>query len=250
MKARDLTGMTYGSLTVVRFDEDRHRVDVDKHKAGEIDRVRRYYICRCSKCGIESSIRGENLLSGNTKGCMCDANVRTGSTRHNNSLNKYEFVQSGNYWIGTSTNSDTKFIIDNDDYGFVSKYCWYETNHGYMMARIERDKQALLHRVIFERHKELKDGLFIDHINRVRTDCRMSNLRECTAQESAWNQGVSKNSQSGIRGVRYYKPTGKWNAYITIDGKFVSLGYYDNINDAIYARKNKENDLYGEFAPK
>lgn len=41
----------------------------------------------------------------------------------------------------------------------------------------------------------------------------------------------------------------KWNAYITVDGKFKSLGYYDSIDDAVYARKLAEKKYRGEFAP-
>lgn len=35
MVARDLTGMTFGTLTVVGFDEERHRQDIIKKQNGE-----------------------------------------------------------------------------------------------------------------------------------------------------------------------------------------------------------------------
>ena len=32
-----------------------------------------------------------------------------------------------------------------------------------------------------------------------------------------------------------------------INGKTIHLGVFDNINDAIEARKNKEKEIFGEF---
>ena len=41
-------------------------------------------------------------------------------------------------------------------------------------------------------------------------------------------------------GIRTHKPSGKWQAYITIDRKFKSLGLYEDLEDAKKARKNAE----------
>lgn len=81
MVAKDLTGMSFGTLTVVGFDEERHNQDIIKKQNGEISRIRRYWLCYCSKCQKTYSIRGENLLSGNTKGCVCDMHDRIGDKK-------------------------------------------------------------------------------------------------------------------------------------------------------------------------
>lgn len=52
----DLTGNTYGRLTVVSF------ICVRKSNA--------YYLCRCT-CGAEKVIRGSHLKNGNTTSCGC-----------------------------------------------------------------------------------------------------------------------------------------------------------------------------------
>lgn len=46
-----------------------------------------------------------------------------------------------------------------------------------------------------------------------------------------------------IPGVCWSSTANKWRAYIGIDGKQKHLGYYDNIEDAIKARKDAE-DIY------
>lgn len=65
----------------------------------------------------------------------------------------------------------------------------------------------------------------VDHINRVRGDDRISNLREATVSENAQNKRPAKN-MSGIRGVTLCKVTGRWQAYIGTPGKHHHLGYF------------------------
>lgn len=249
MIANDLTGNVYGTLKVLYFDSGRHNEDVKKRSDGLIDRVRRYYVCECLLCGKTLSVRGENLKSGNTKGCGCDAAVKTGLSRHEQHINTYTYDDRLKCWIGVANNTGNKFLIDSEDYDVVSGYCWYETRDGYMMTRLSRKKQISLHRLIAIGVDNIENENFVDHINRNRLDCRRSNLRLCTPKENAWNVGVHSNSMSGERGVRWHEKTAKWNAYITVDGRFKSLGYYDDKESAVLARRNAETIYRGEFAP-
>lgn len=249
MKAIDLTGSTFGSLVVISFDKERHDKDKLLRANGEISRIRRYYICKCLLCGRTLSVRGENLVSGNTTGCGCDAGEKTGCARHNQHLNKYWYDNKLNCFVGKSNNTDGLFLFDADDFDIISKLCWYENNCGYMITRLSKYKQIFMHRLIAAHHIEIPEGMYVDHINRNRLDCRISNLRVCTPRENSWNVGVHSNSKSGERGVRWHEKTGKWNAYITIDGIFKSLGYYDDIESAVLARRSAEVTYRGEYAP-
>ena len=58
----------------------------------------------------------------------------------------------------------------------------------------------------------------------------------------------NKNSQSGIRGVCPYKD--KWRVTITAAGKWYSIGIFDDLQDAIAARKQAEIDLHGPLQDK
>ena len=84
----------------------------------------------------------------------------------------------------------------------------------------------------------------IDHINGIRDDNRIGNLRSVSYSENAKNQRLPKNNKSGAMGVRLYKPTGKWLAVIGVGGKRIHLGYFDTKGSAIAARKQAEED-YG-----
>ena len=60
---------------------------------------------------------------------------------------------------------------------------------------------------------------------------------------------INSNNTSGYRGVSYRKDRNKYRAYIKFQGKDIFLGHYDNIDDAIKARKDAEKEYFGEFAP-
>lgn len=87
----------------------------------------------------------------------------------------------------------------------------------------------------------------LDHINRDKADNRIDNLRLCTQALNVQNSGMFAHNHSGIRGVYFYKQTGKWAAGIKVAGKQVHLGYFDSIQQAAFARFCKERELFGRW---
>lgn len=61
------------------------------------------------------------------------------------------------------------------------------------------------------------------------------------------NKKVQSNNTSGVAGVSFHAVKGQWYARISFKGKSYSLGYYDNLEDAIAARKKAEKKLFDEF---
>lgn len=78
-------------------------------------------------------------------------------------------------------------------------------------------------------------GKEIDHKNRNRADNSWDNLRLVTRTGNNLNRDVGK---SGARGV--YKTGNCWFARITIEGKIIHLGTYDNFDEAVAVRKEAE----------
>lgn len=85
----------------------------------------------------------------------------------------------------------------------------------------------------------------IDHINRDRSDNRISNLREVTNKQNAQNSSKPSNNTSGHPGVYWYKQSSKWQAKITHNQKHIHLGCFATIEDAIAARKAGELKYWG-----
>ena len=87
----------------------------------------------------------------------------------------------------------------------------------------------------------------IDHINGIKTDNRICNLREATNSQNGKNLGLSKANTSGYKGISFEKYTGRWKASIRVDGKSISIGRFVNIEDAIAARKAAEQYHFNEW---
>ena len=80
----------------------------------------------------------------------------------------------------------------------------------------------------------------IDHIDGNRTNNKISNLRAVSQAENSKNVKLTEANTSGTVGVYWYKRKNKWCAEIVCDYKKIRLGYFDEIQDAIAARKQAE----------
>ena len=75
----------------------------------------------------------------------------------------------------------------------------------------------------------------IDHINRVRNDNRLCNLREATRELNTQNANVRVDSPYGIRGVTKHKYSNKYRARIQANKKAMLLGLFDTPEEAAAA---------------
>jgi len=92
-------------------------------------------------------------------------------------------------------------------------------------------------------------GMETDHRNGDSLNNRRSNLRICTHTQNLQNQRRDpKKSSSCFKGVHRTKLTGKWQAYITQNGKRIHLGHFNNEIEAAKTYDAKAKELFGEFA--
>ncbi len=80
----------------------------------------------------------------------------------------------------------------------------------------------------------------IDHINGVRDDNRISNLREATRSQNMMNIAHS--------GVHWHRARGKWQALIRVNGKRRFLGSFATEQDARAAYERARAELHGLFS--
>jgi hypothetical protein len=88
----------------------------------------------------------------------------------------------------------------------------------------------------------------VDHIDGDKLNNRSTNLRICTTAQNCANRGPRSDNSSGTPGVKFDKAKGKWASGIGVNRSYVHLGYFNNINDAINARKEAEIKYHGDFA--
>lgn len=163
-------------------------------------------------------------------------------------------------------------------YKEVARLFAYDREAGVLYWRI-RDRNTIRHKYVAGSTKGAKDGYRrvgikgknyqehriimmlcfghipenaeIDHINHVRDDNRLVNLRFVTRSENRKNQSVSSKNTSGVTGVYFSKAKKKYIAQIKVDREAIYLGIFDTLGGAAEARrqadrKYKFNNNHGE----
>ncbi len=123
----------------------------------------------------------------------------------------------------------------------------YVSSRGYIKI-VNHGKSMLAHRVAFAiYHGRWPEGE-IDHVNGVKNDNRICNLREATRKQNNANKGPLKNNLTGYKGVHYMKARNKFVARISIGRRRVFIGAFDSAIEANEAYSRAAKEIHGEFA--
>ena len=123
---------------------------------------------------------------------------------------------------------------------FVGDVVGCKRPDGYLMVSIN-GKQQRAHRVAWELYYGSPPARCIDHINGIRDDNRIINLRVVSVAENNKNTRKRKQNTSGVTGVSWESDRSKWLAYIGVNKKrHVKLGRFDSLLDACCSRKSAE----------
>lgn len=82
--------------------------------------------------------------------------------------------------------------------------------------------------------------LEIDHINRIRSDNRIENLRLLNRSQNCMNVGMKKSNKSGVAGVFFHKQSQRWEFCARVNGSNKTIGRFARIEDAIHAKQMYE----------
>lgn len=118
----------------------------------------------------------------------------------------------------------------------LGKIVTNKTTNGYLRLSIWSDKERfslLCHQFAwYVSNNQTSECL--DHVNRIKTDNRIINLRSVTKSQNAMNM-------SGKKGFSFCKKTKKWVSYIMVNYKKKHLGSFDTPDEARECYlKNKE----------
>lgn len=111
---------------------------------------------------------------------------------------------------------------------------------GYISIKINK-KEYLAHRLVWLYIKGEWPKNQIDHINGIRDDNRIENLRNVTHREN--HQNRIKHRDGHLVGTTYDKQRQKWKSQIQINGRQKSLGHYNTQQDAHEAYLNKLKEI-------
>ena len=212
MKYQDIAGTRSGRLVAVSYS---HK---SKHN-GHLWNC----LCDCGNTSVvgESQIKGGHILS-----CGCLRRDRSTQSAKHGMSNSHIYLR----WKSMKQRCNNPSVVNFDIYG----------GRG-----ITYDPRWEDFRNFYE---DMNDG-FREHLELDRIDvngnyCK-ENCRWVTHNENNYNKTRQSNNSSGKTGVNFRKDTGKYRAYIHVEGKCKCLGSFETIEEAIEVRKNAEMYYYG-----
>lgn len=116
---------------------------------------------------------------------------------------------------------------------------------GYIGITVDR-RTHLAHRLAWIYVYGIEPEDEIDHINGVRSDNRIFNLRLASKSNNMCNATIPKHNTSGVKGVSYCSFTNKWRGEVVVN-KRVAMRRFNSIEEAELWVRQKRKELHREF---
>lgn len=128
----------------------------------------------------------------------------------------------------------------------VGEYVYgFSDRLGYKYASVD-SKTYPMHRLIWAWHGHEESEL--DHVNRIRSDNRIENLRPASRCQNMWNKGKQSNNTSGVKGVCWKKDKDAWSVRLGVEGRRLHIGYFKEIELAELVAIEARAKYHGSFA--
>jgi hypothetical protein len=117
-------------------------------------------------------------------------------------------------------------------------------NRGYWHVSVDGSRY-LGHRLAWLLTHGEWPSMYIDHINCIKTDNRLRNLREANTIENARNRKMLERNKTGVKGVDIHQ--GKYRAVVCANGKAVLRKSYDTLEEAAAMVARAREEAHKEF---
>ena len=217
VKAKDLTGLRFGRLVVLRLNPEPYRAPSGKPT--------RRCDCLCD-CGNTCTVLNNMLTSGRTRSCGCLQREKAASTAkdlagqrfglwtvlHRAPLKRPDGNRSKNGWLCRCDCGTERVLLTRSLTSGASKSCGCDRT-AKVMVRIDQDN-------VLGRYSGTM-------VSQIRPD-RPPNV----------------NNKSGVKGVYWSDREGCWIAKIGFRRRTITLGRFARLEDATKARAEAEDELF------
>lgn len=184
----------------------------------------RYGLYKCY-CGNEFTTSISSVNQKKTQSCGCYAELK---------ITKHKMCYSRIYkiWLGIKAR-----CLNSSD----TSYKYYGGRGIFVCNEWRNDFMSFYH---WAMENGYRDDLSIDRIY-VNGNYEPLNCRWATKSTQSQNQSKRTTNKSGYIGINWHKHRQKWRAYISIEQKQISIGYFKEIEEAVKERNNYivENNL-------
>ena len=109
------------------------------------------------------------------------------------------------------------------------------------------DKSYLIHRLVFLMHNGYLPEM-VDHIDGIKSNNRIENLRATTRSQNLFNSKLSKSNSTGSKNVSYEAGINKFIVTISVKKKFAYVGYFDDLELADLVAHMAREKYHGIYA--
>ena len=122
----------------------------------------------------------------------------------------------------------------------------YKEPNGYLRVRVD-NKRYSVHQVIFcMQHGYIPK--MIDHINGIKDDNRIENLRVANPSQNGYNKPLGKMCKSGVKNVNWEPKMKKWQVRLKVNKVAKIMGYFDDLELADLVAYEARNKFHGVYA--
>ena len=116
------------------------------------------------------------------------------------------------------------------------------TTQGYLIVSLF-GSSYLAHRLAWAIHYGAWPTKCVDHINCVKDDNRLCNLRDVESKVNDLGRAKYRTNSSGVTGIAWLQASKKWKVTVGFRGKKYYLGLYRDLEEAIQVREQANKEL-------
>lgn len=259
----DITGQKYGKLTAIKLDHT--------------TRNGAFWLCRC-ECGNTCVVSEDNLKAGRMTSCGCARTSKRSligkkfgkltvlaktDERYSDGSILYECLcNCGNTIKTTSSRLKSGHIQScGCEHYQVDDLTGKRFNHLTVMSLSHSGGSKVYWNCLCDcgknvivRGDRLKNGnttscgcVTQETLVVGRTKLKKAFVDGTSVSQISPDRKLNSNNKTGVKGVCWSSVRHKYRAQITFKGKVYHLGFYESLDDAAKARKQAEENLFGEF---